>query len=104
MNPQNSAWTETNPVNVTCIVPATGTGPCSQWRFWPSSTYLATDGTTGVITITYTSAAGGLTLIMEPQSGGQAMTAGTVPTGGSVNWACTSGTTLSKYRFPPNQQ
>jgi len=61
-------------------------------------TSLATDGTTGNITITYTSAAGGNTLIMEPSSGGTAMTAGTAPTGGSINWACTSGTTLSKYR------
>ena len=24
--------------------------------------------------------------------------AGTVPTGGSINWACTSGSTLAKYR------
>ena len=61
-------------------------------------TSLATDGTTGNITITYTSAAGGNTLIMEPSSGGTAMTAGTVPTGGSINWGCTAGTTLSKYR------
>ena len=53
------------------------------------SIVTATDS--GVITISYT-------LIMEPSSGGTAMTAGTVPTGGSINWACTSGTTLSKYR------
>ena len=72
---------------------------------------LVTDGTTGIITINYTSAAGGGTLIMEPSSGdsgstedlnlssgGSGLTAGTVPTGGSINWACTSGTTLAKYR------
>ncbi len=59
---------------------------------------FAADGTTGVITITYTAAAGGNTLIMEPSSGGSALTAGTVPTGGSINWACSSGSTLSKYR------
>ena len=68
----------------------------------PSSTAnvasLVTNGTTGAITITYTAAAGGNTLIMEPTSGGQALTAGTVPTGGSVTWLCTSGSTLSKYR------
>ena len=52
----------------------------------------------GVITISYTAAAGGNTLLMEPSSGGTALAAGTVPTGGSINWACTSGTTLSKYR------
>ena len=61
-------------------------------------TSLATDGTTGNITISYTAAAGGLTLLMEPSSGGTALAAGTVPTGGSITWACTSGTTLSKYR------
>jgi hypothetical protein len=46
MNPQNSAWAATNPVNVTCIVPSSGSGPCTQWRFYPSGTYLAPDGTT----------------------------------------------------------
>ena len=61
-------------------------------------TSLVTDATTGQITVTYTAAAGGNTLIMEPTSGGTALTAGTVPTGGSINWGCTAGTTLSKYR------
>jgi len=81
---------------------ASGTNPLTSGLVAPASTAnvasLATDGTTGVITVTYTSAAGGNTLIMEPTSGGSALTAGTVPTGGSVNWACTSGTTLAKYR------
>ena len=61
-------------------------------------TSLVTDATTGQITVTYTAAAGGNTLILEPTSGGTALTAGTVPTGGSINWGCTAGTTLSKYR------
>jgi type IV pilus assembly protein PilA len=61
-------------------------------------TSLTTDSTTGQITVTYTSAAGGGTLIMVPTSGGAAMTAGTVPTGGSINWNCTGGTTATKYR------
>ena len=52
----------------------------------------------GVITISYTAAAGGATLLMEPFSGGTALVAGTVPTGGSITWACTSGSTLQKYR------
>ena len=52
----------------------------------------------GVITISYTAAAGGATLLMEPSSGGTALVAGTVPTGGSITWACTSGSTLPKYR------
>ena len=81
---------------------AAGTNPLTSSLVAPTSTAnvtsLATDGTTGVITITYTSAAGGNTLIMEPTSGGSALTAGTVPTGGSINWACTSGSTLAKYR------
>jgi type IV pilus assembly protein PilA len=54
---------------------------------------------TGVITITYQSAAGGNHMLMSPSSGGAALTAGTVATGGSINWDCASGTTvLSKYR------
>src|SRR4051812_29510670 len=61
-------------------------------------TSLVTNSSTGVITITYTAAAGGGTMTMVPQSGGVALTAGTVPTGGSINWNCTGGTTLSKYR------
>lgn len=59
---------------------------------------VAADPTTGQITITYTAAAGGNTIIMSPSSGGQSLTAGTVPTGGSITWACTAGTTLAKYR------
>jgi type IV pilus assembly protein PilA len=81
---------------------ASGSSSLTSGLVAPASTAnvsaLATDGTTGNITITYTAAAGGNTLIMEPASGGQAMTAGTVPTGGSINWSCTSGTTLPKYR------
>jgi len=81
---------------------ASGTSPLTSGLVAPASTAnvasLATDGTTGTITVTYTSAAGGNTLIMIPTSGGSALTAGTVPTGGSINWGCTSGTTLAKYR------
>ncbi len=81
---------------------ASGTNPLTSGLVAPTATAnvssLATDGTTGTITVTYTSAAGGGTLIMVPTSGGSALTAGTVPTGGSVNWACTSGSTLAKYR------
>jgi type IV pilus assembly protein PilA len=61
-------------------------------------TSLITNSTTGQITVTYTSAAGGGTLLMVPSSGGAALTAGTVPTGGSINWNCTGGTTATKYR------
>ena len=61
-------------------------------------TSLVTDPTTGQITVTYTAAAGAGTLIMVPSSGGVALVNGTVPTGGSINWNCTGGTTLTKYR------
>ena len=68
----------------------------------PSSTTnvssLTTNSSSGQITIQYTSAAGGLNLIMTPTSGGVALVAGTVPSGGSINWSCTGGTTLAKYR------
>ena len=81
---------------------ASGTSPLNSSLVAPTSTAnvtsLATDGTTGSITVTYTAAAGGDTLIMVPTSGASALTAGTVPTGGSINWACTSGSTLAKYR------
>ena len=61
-------------------------------------TSLVTASSTGQITVTYTSAAGGGTLVMVPSSGGVPLSAGTVPTGGSINWNCTGGTTLTKYR------
>ena len=81
---------------------ASGSASLTSGLVAPSSTAnvisLVTDGTTGAITVSYTSAAGGLTLLMVPSSGGVAMTAGIVPTGGSINWTCTGGTTLSKYR------
>ena len=61
-------------------------------------TSLVTSATDGQILITYTSAAGGGTLVMIPSSGGANLTNGTVPTGGSINWNCTGGTTATKYR------
>lgn len=42
----------------------------------------------GVITITYTAAAGGGTIIMTP----------TLQANGDVTWTCTGGTLLAKYR------
>ena len=81
---------------------ASGATDLSQSLVAPTATAnvtsLITDATTGQITVTYTSAAGGGTLIMVPSSGGAALTAGTVPTGGSMNWNCTGGTTATKYR------
>ena len=45
-------------------------------------------GANGVITITYTAAAGGGTIVMTP----------TLQANGDVTWDCTGGTELSKYR------
>ena len=81
---------------------ASGSAALDQGLTAPSATNnvtsLVTDSGTGVITVTYTSAAGGGTLIMIPLSGGAALSATQVPTGGSINWNCSSGTTSAKYR------
>jgi len=61
---------------------------------------VAIDGTTGAITITYTTRvapAGSNTIIMSPTSGGNALAAGTPPTG-SISWSCTGGTLADQYR------
>ena len=81
---------------------ASGASSLTSGLIAPSATAnvssITTAGTTGIITVNYTAAAGSGTLIMEPSSGTQILTAGTVPTGGSISWACTSGSTLAKYR------
>lgn len=53
----------------------------------PNVTSIAV-GANGIITITYTAAAGGGTIIMTP----------TLQANGDVTWVCTGGTLLSKYR------
>lgn len=45
-------------------------------------------GANGVITVTYTAAAGGGTIIMTP----------TLTANGDLTWVCTGGTLLAKYR------
>ena len=81
---------------------ASGAANLTEGWSAPSSTAnvssLAANSTTGVITITYTGSAGGGTLIMTPSSGGVNLAAGVVPTGGSINWLCNTGTTSSKDR------
>lgn len=42
----NENFPETDSAKVTCLFPATGTGPCAQWRLSPSGQYVETDGTT----------------------------------------------------------
>jgi len=51
-------------------------------------TSIAIADNTGVITITYTAAAGGGTIVMTP----------TLTANGDVTWTCTGGTLLAKYR------
>ena len=81
---------------------ASGTASLNNGLVAPTGTAnvssLVTSGTDGSITITYTAAAGGGTLVMVPTSGGAALAGGTVPTGGSINWNCTGGSTQAKYR------
>ena len=81
---------------------AAGRTPLDSGIVPPSATdsvaSVATNGTTGEITITYTAAAGGRTILLTPNSAGAPLVAGIVPTGGSINWECTGGTTLPKFR------
>src|SRR3569833_1809724 len=62
-----------------------------------SVTSVGVAGGTGVITITYTAAAGNGTIIMTPTSAGNALVAGTPPAS-SIDWDCTGGTLDDKYR------
>jgi type IV pilus assembly protein PilA len=56
-------------------------------------TSVAVSDTTGEITVTYTTAAGGGTILVTPS----ALTAGTPPSG-PITWTCTGGTLDKKYR------
>ena len=55
----------------------------------------------GEITITYTTKAGGAaganTILLHPQSSGVDLAVNTVP-GSSIDWSCTGGTLVPKYR------
>ena len=64
-----------------------------------TSVTIAADS--GIITITYGAAAGGNDITIIPTSNGALVgtaTGSTVPLGGSINWNCTGGSTLAKYR------
>ncbi|MBL7479396.1 pilin [Legionella bononiensis] len=54
----------------------------------PNVASIAIADNTGAITITYTAAAGGGTIVMTP----------TLQANGDVTWVCTGGTLLAKYR------
>lgn len=63
---------------------------------------VAIDQAAGLITVTTTAAIGGGTVIFTPTSGGAALagtaTASTIPAGGSIEWDCSQGTLIAKYR------
>ena len=58
---------------------------------------VAVDGTTGEIDIVYTAAAGAGNMLMTPQAGGAALSAGTPPTD-AITWDCTGGSLSDRYR------
>ena len=60
-------------------------------------TSVAIASTTGQITVTTTSKAGGGAIVFIPTAGSAALTAGTIPTD-RISWSCTTGSLLSKYR------
>lgn len=51
----------------------------------------------GVLTITYTAAGGAGTIILTPTSAGAALATGALPAG-SIDWDCTGGTLVARYR------
>ena len=80
---------------------ATGVAFASGWTA-PSATKNVTSlavGATGAITITYTAAAGGGTLIMTPLTGvapGTALAVGTPPAD-AIKWVCRSAASTSTF-------
>lgn len=83
-----------------------GTSPLSLgWAVPGSTEAVSTVGidSAGVITITYTSKAGGGTLSLSPQANSSALTAGTIPTT-EITWVCGGGSsnTLDNKFRPSN--
>jgi type IV pilus assembly protein PilA len=80
---------------------AAGTSPLDLGWTKPQVTLgvgdVAVDGTNGQVTITYTAAAGNGTILLIPTDANGNLAAGTVPSG-SINWACTQGSLVNKYR------
>ena len=59
---------------------------------------MSISDTNGTITVTYNARAGGATIDLVPTSGGNALAANSVPSGGSISWSCTGGSMQAKYR------
>ena len=70
-------------------------------RGTPNVASVAVASNNGEITITYTTKAGGATgantILLHPQSSGVDLAVNTVP-GSSIDWSCTGGTLVAKYR------
>ena len=60
-------------------------------------TSVSIASTTGQITVTTTSKAGGGSIIFIPTAGAAALAAGTIPTD-RIGWSCTTGSLAAKYR------
>lgn len=60
-------------------------------------TSVGITGGTGVITITYTAAAGNGTITLVPSDSDGALAAATIPNG-AIAWDCTGGSLVAKYR------
>lgn len=68
MAASNTNFPETESANITCIVPTSGSDPCSQWRLWPSGTYVPVEGArqANVANLSYeTSVKGRLTYVKQ---------------------------------------
>ena len=73
----------------------------SQGWTAPQSTANVTSvgvSSAGVITITYTAAAGDGTIIMTPSDDSGALTNTAVVPSGAITWSCTGGTLDDKFR------
>lgn len=79
----------------------TGTSPLSIGWNPPDATdavnSVSVDPDSGVITISYTAAAGNGTIEFSPVAGGSGLTAGTVPST-EITWSCKNGSMDDKYR------
>jgi type IV pilus assembly protein PilA len=87
--------------NAANATPAASGGLCSGWTAPNATTSVASiacNAGTGVLTITYTGAAGGGTILMTPLDGAAALAVGVPPVTGSINWDCKGGSEVAKYR------
>ncbi|GAA5216686.1 pilin [Corallincola platygyrae] len=85
---------------VTVVDNAANVKPFAQGYVPPQGTdnvVSTTIADTGIITVTFTAAAGGGTITFEPSDADGALVAGQLPNG-AISWSCLGGTTVQKYR------